>query len=116
MAGVPHGSSPGPLIFLVYINDLAEVVKCNLKMFADDACLYVTVEDPTTSDTSLNEDFTNVQQWADQWLVNWNPSKTKSMLFSNKNNTHLPLIFQDRPKDEIEQHKHLGMGLYSTLL
>ena len=53
MAGVPQGSSLGPLTFLVYINDLAEVVKCNLKMFADDTCLYVTVEDPTTSDTSL---------------------------------------------------------------
>ena len=63
---VPQGSSLGPLTFLVYINDLAEVVKCNLKMFADDTCLYVTVEDPTTSDTSLNENLTNVQQWADQ--------------------------------------------------
>ena len=115
MAGVPQGSSLGPLTFLVYINDLAEVVNCNLKMFADDTCLYVTVEDPTTSDTSLNENLTNVQQWADQWLVNFNPSKTKSMLFSNKNNTHLPLSFQDRPVDEIEQHKHLGVVFNSAL-
>ena len=38
-AGVPQGSGLGPMLFLVYINDLAEVVKCNLTLFADDACL-----------------------------------------------------------------------------
>ena len=64
------------------------------KVVADDTCLYVTVEDPTTSDNTLNENLTNVQQWADQWLVNFNPSKTKSMLFSNKNNTHPPLTLK----------------------
>ena len=66
MAGVPQRSSRGPLIFLAYINDLAEVAKCNLKMFADDTCLYVPVEDPATSATSLNEYLTNVRQWDDR--------------------------------------------------
>ena len=80
-AGVPQGSGLGPMLFLVYINDLAEVVKCNLKMFAYDTCLYVTVEDPTASAMSLNENLNNVQIWANQWLGNFNPNKTKSMLF-----------------------------------
>ena len=87
-AGVPQGSGLGPMCFLVYMNDLAEVVKCNLKLFADDTCLYVMVDDPTASAISLNGNLCNVQRWADQRLVNLNPNKTKSMLFSNKTNTH----------------------------
>ena len=54
------------MLFLVYINDLAEVVKCNLKMLADDTCLYVMVDNPTASAMSLNRNLYNVQRWADQ--------------------------------------------------
>ena len=50
------------------------------------------VDDPGSPATNLNDNLTNVKQWADQWLVNFNPNKTKSMLFTNKNNIHPPLI------------------------
>jgi len=60
--------------------------------FKNDTCLYVTVDDPGSPATNLNDNLTNVKQWADQWLVNFNPNKTKSMLFTNKNNIHPPLI------------------------
>ena len=48
-AGVPQGSVLGPLLFVVYINDLVDVVDCGIKMFVDDTCLYVTVDDPVSS-------------------------------------------------------------------
>ena len=99
----------GPLAFLIYINDLANVVTCNLKLFADDTCLYVTVDDPNSSAAVLNSNLENVKLWADQWLVNFNPKKTKSMTFSNKNATHPPAHFQNKIIDKVEQHKHLGL-------
>ena len=45
MAGVPQRSVLGPLLFLIHVNNLADIVNSNLKIFADNTCLYVTVDD-----------------------------------------------------------------------
>ena len=108
-AGVPQGAVLGPLTFLIYINDLTKVVNCNLKLFANNTCLYVTVDDPAASATVLNDNLNNVQQWANQWLVIFNPDKTKSMAFTNKKITHLPLYFDNKAVEDAHQHKHLGL-------
>ena len=105
-----QGSSLGPLECLIYINDLANIVTCSLKLFADDICLYVTVDDPNSSAAVLNSNLENVKLWADQWLVNFNPEKTKSMTFSN-NVLHPPVHFQNKLIDDVEQHRHLALTL-----
>ena len=84
-------------------------------MLADIACLYVMVEDPTASSMSLNENLYNVEIRANQWLVNFNLNKTKSMLFSNKKNMPSLLNFQGKPIEEVNQHKHLGV-IFNALL
>jgi hypothetical protein len=114
-AGVPQGSVLGPLLFLIYINDLENVVSCNLKMFADDTCLYVTTDDSALSANTLNDNLTNIKLWADQWLVNFNPSKTKSMVISYKKANLPPLYFDGNLVAEVQQHKHLGVILNNRL-
>ena len=109
MAGVPQGSVLGPLLFLVYINDLEKNVNCNLKMFADDTCIYVTTDNPSLSSAHLNENLANVKRWADQWLVNFNPGKTKSMVITNRNVHHPPLYFDNNQIEVVKKHKHLGI-------
>ena len=67
----------GPLLFLIYINDLPNGLQSNLKPFADDTSLFSTVQDITTSIVGLNNDLTKISDWEVQWKMNFNPDPSK---------------------------------------
>ena len=84
-AGVPQGSVLGPLLFLVYINDLPEGLTSNVKLFADDTSIFSVVRDSSSLSLSRNEDLSKILQWWYKWKMLFNPdvsSKTKR-LFSH---------------------------------
>ena len=76
-AGGPQGPILGPLLFLIYINDLPNGLQSNPKLFTDDSSLFSTVQDITTSTISLNNDLTKISEWALQWKMNSNPDPSK---------------------------------------
>ena len=80
-AGVPQGSILGPLLFLVYINDIVKDIGSNIRLFADDTSLFIIVDNPVTAADSLNTDLNKISQWAASWLVTFNPAKTEALLF-----------------------------------
>ena len=84
-AGVPQGSVLGPLLFLIYINDITfEAQSAEIRLFADDTILYLFVDNPVASAQALNEDLERMNNWASQWLVKFSPHKTKTMNISKK--------------------------------
>ena len=119
-SGVPQGSVLGPLLFLVYINDLESNILSNVKFFADDTMLYSIVHDPIQSASELNHDLEIINQWAYQWKMSFNPDPNKQaaeILFSCKKKPvdHPQLIFNGTPVTRLLQHKHLGLILTPTL-
>ena len=68
-AGVPQGSILGPLLFLKYINDLADGLSSNTKLFADDTSLFSIIHDSVITTLELNSDLSRIKQWAFQWKM-----------------------------------------------
>ena len=115
-AGVPQGSILGPLLFLVYINDIVNDLNASVRLFADDTSLYIIVENPNTAAVTLNNDLKHISNWANDWLVDFNPSKTFSMLISRKRDSvnHPTLFMNNIPLKCMSTHKHLGLTFSDT--
>ena len=82
--GVPQGSILGPLLFLIYIDDLSKVLKhSDVIMYADDTVLYFSHEDIKNIEAALSEDMDAVAQWLqrNQLVINLKKDKSESMVF-----------------------------------
>ena len=119
-AGVPQGSVLGPLLFLVYINDLTDNISCDMRLFADDSSLFTCVKGVNLTHDKLVKDLQAVTSWAYQWKMVFNPDMSKQaieVIFSCKKHKpdHLELNFNRIPIAREPFTKHLGVYLDSRL-
>ena len=119
LAGVPQGSVLGPLLFLIYINDITEEAQSSeIRLFADDTILYILVDNPVVSAAALNDDLDRISKWAAKWLVRFSAPKTKTMLISKKKKIvpNPPLVMNNIILEEVKEYKHLGVIMSNDLL
>ena len=112
----------GPLLFLVYINDLADNLISDVRLVADDTSLFHAVTDADISADVLNHDLKAIENWAYQWnkwvLINPDPTKqAEKVIFSSKSikDVHPPIYFNNSAVVTVPHHKHIGLVLDESL-
>lgn len=115
--GVPQGSVIGPLLFLIYINNIKDIGLCaDVYMYADDIVLLYNCENYFDLEADINRDLLSFNTWAYNHKLTVNVTKTKYMLFKTFNNTfNLNLTLNNVPVERVYQFKHLGLVIDQNL-
>ena len=110
-AGVPQGSILGPLLFLIYINDLSNDIKCKCKLFADDTSLCYVVHS-----IDINHDLKEISEWNFLWKMKFNPYSIKQaqeIIFNKKKTVFIYQVvyINNTLVNAMAIYNHLGMIL-----
>ncbi|CAH0382565.1 unnamed protein product [Bemisia tabaci] len=111
--GVPQGSRLGPILFLVYINDLKGVLdECKLRMFADDTLIYLAGYDTEELQGKLSAELTRVDEWLKVNKLKLNISKSKYVVFSSneaKRAMEVLIKIGEEKIERVKMYKYLGV-------
>lgn len=111
--GVPQGSVLGPLLFILYINDMKKAIKhCDVNLFADDTVIFVAEKNAEAASRKLREDIKLLDTWLKVKKLKLNVQKTKTMIISNKkqlNYADLKIYIEGIEIERVEVFKYLGV-------
>ena len=111
------GTVLGPVLFLVYINDLPCSISGDCSIFADDTLVYNTDSKPPSICSMLSKDLNYAADWAAEWGVLFNAEKKEHLAISaRKSDITSPHVTMNGTQiPQVTSHKHLGVNFNNTL-
>jgi len=117
--GVPQGSILGPLLFLIYVNDMSSAIRCKLLLYADDSALLVSGKDLNLIQNTLGDELENVSKWLVDNKLSLHLGKTESILFGSKRklkkHSKLNIVCNGSNIESKTSVKYLGVDLDQSL-
>ena len=119
--GVPEGSILGPLLFLLYVNDMPDHLKKTTPyLYADDTQISSSSYDFETLAQNLNDDLNNIQRWLLKNKLQHYPTKTKVMFIASSYNLinkigNTPILMNNTPVPRTSKYTCLGMDIDEKL-
>ena len=114
--GVPQGSILGPLLFILFINDLPSATAFTTKLFADDTCLLFSHTNKTKLEQQINKELCEVNNWMKINKLAINCNKTYFMTFAKPNKSFdLNLHMESKSITQVSEIKYLGVILDNKL-
>ena len=115
--GVPQGSILGPLLFIIYVNDLPNLgLNSKISLYADDTLLIYSHKDLEEVNRCMQSDMDRVSKWCNENKLTINPEKSQSMLISRTNDTEsLRVLLKGKPLQSTSSYKYLGVMIDSSL-
>jgi len=114
LSGVPQCSVLGPVLFILFVNDLPDWIKNSMRMFADDVKIWNVIR-TDAGDHSLHEDLNTLARWSCKWLLKLNSSKCKVMHIGHDTCTEYHISDDDGNSNVIEQiTEEKDLGVYIT--
>lgn len=114
-SGTPQGTILGPLLFLLYINDITECISSTVKLYADDTKIYREISDPITDCRILQDDLNNLSEWARKWQLRFNADKCESMRITHSRDRSETNYFLEKPLKDVDNFKDLGVTITRDL-
>ena len=112
---VPQGTVLGPLLFLIFINDLTESITSSVKLFADDCLVYRTIHSSNDA-IQLQEDLVQLGLWVNSWQMTLNPHKCSILHVCNKRNTVCAkYTINGFPSNCVSGVRYLGVSISSKM-
>ena len=114
-SGVPQGSVLGPILFLLYINDLPDKITSQVRLFSDDTAVYLTVTGKGDSHT-LQQDLIKLEHWEKTWEMHINPSKCQVLhICKSPNPIKTQYVLHGHVLEAVEHAKYLGLDIGNKL-
>ena len=85
LSGIPQGSVPGPILFVIFRNDLPDLIRSTVTIFADDTKIFIALHDPEDY-SYLQDDLDPLIEWSQLWKLHFNDSKCKVLHMENMSN------------------------------